>query len=489
MSDGPRYLAIDMGAESARAIVGHFEDGAVRMEELHRWPTRNAETHGVQYWDLLYIFSEIKHALREYGLKYGSELDGIGIDSWGVDFGILGESGQLLQNPVQYRDHRTDGLMEKAASIMGKEAIYAETGIAFLPFNTLYQLWAMQETAPEVLREGKTFLMMSDLLHYFLSGVALCEYTNASTTQLLNVNTRQWSEKIFDAFGLPLDIMPGVADPGTVLGPLDPDIAAEAGLGSPQIITPCTHDTASAVLAVPAQGDNWAYISCGTWSLMGAELAEPVATDAALANNFTNEGGHGGAIRFLKNIMGLWVLQEARAAWARQGQTYEYVDLTEMARSAEAFSTVLDIDDPAFYNPDNMLDAIAGHCRATKQQVPADVGATARAILEGLALRYAITLRQLEETTGRRFENIHMVGGGIRNDLLCQMASDAMDRPVIAGPIEGTALGNIMAQAIATGHVTGREEARRLIADATNLELFEPKDPGPWKSLVERFSQ
>lgn len=486
--DCTRYMAIDMGAESARAIVGHFEDGSLRLEEIHRWPSRNATVAGTEYWDLLFIFSEIKHALREYGLKYGSKLAGIGIDSWGVDFGVLGESGQLLQNPVRYRDHRTDGLMEKAKSVMTHEAIYEETGIAFMQFNTLYQLWAMQKSAPEVLREGRTFLMMSDMLHYFLSGVAKCEYTNASTGQLLNVHSRQWSNKIFEAFKLPRSMMPEIAEPGTILGPLTEEVAADVGLDRIPVITPCTHDTASAVLAVPATTADWAFISCGTWSLMGAELPSPVASEAALAANFTNEGGYGHTIRFLKNIMGLWVLQQARAAWARQGETYEYADLAERARASKPFATVLNIDDQGFYNPANMLDAVTEHCRATGQEPPADVGATVRAITEGLALRYAVTLRQMEQVTGRRFETIHMVGGGIQNELLCQLASDAMGRPVVAGPVEGTALGNIATQAMATGQLADHAAARSLIASITDLKVYEPGDGKPWQPLIEKFS-
>jgi rhamnulokinase len=484
-----RYVAIDMGAESARAMVGHFEGDQLRLEELHRWPSRNAAVQGTQYWDILFMFSEIQFALGEYAKTYGPELGGIGIDSWGVDYGILGETGQLLQNPVQYRDHRTDGLIAIVDKVMSREDIYGETGIAFLSLNTLYQLWAMQKTAPEVLNEGKTFLMMSDLLHYFLSGVAKAEYTNASTTQLVNVRTRQWSEKLFKAFGMPFHFMPEIVEPGTILGPLSEAVAKETGLSKDtRVITPCTHDTASAVLAIPAEGTNWAYISCGTWSLMGTELDEPIATKEALACNFTNEGGFDHTIRFLKNIMGLWVLQQTRAAWARRGEQYDYAELTERAREAKPFQTVLNIDENLFFNPDDMLDAIAQHCADTGQEIPDGVGATVRAIIEGLALCYAVTLRDLESVTARKFDTIHMVGGGIQNELLCQLASDAMGRPVVAGPTEGTAMGNIVTQAIATGRLTDRVAARKVIAASTPLKVYEPQNSGAWKELVDRFT-
>ena len=482
-----RFMAIDMGAESARANVGHIRKDAIEMEEIHRWSSRNTTVNGTRYWDVLYMFSEIKHALGKYAQRFGTELDGIGIDSWGVDFGILGKSGHLLQNPVHYRDHRTDGLIEKSSEILSREDLYAETGIAFMPFNSLYQLWALKNSAPELLREGRCFLMISDLLHYFLSGTAACEYTNASTTQLLDVRTRQWSERIFRDFDLPLDTMPEILEPGTVLGPLKEDICADTGVTRCDVITPCTHDTASAVLAVPAdESEDWAYISCGTWSLMGAELASPITDPTALAANFTNEGGQGNTIRFLKNIMGLWVLQGARASWAWRGENYNYAELTEMADSAAAFDVVLNIDDPIFFNPDDMLDAIAEHCTQTGQSPPKNVAATTRAILEGIALRYAVTLNDLERATKRSFTRIHMVGGGIKNELLCQMASDAMGRSVVAGPVEGTALGNIVSQAIGKGILHDRVAARRLIANSVTLKTYEPSSHDDWVRHVEK---
>jgi rhamnulokinase len=388
---------------------------------------------------------------------------------------------------VQYRDHRTDGLLEAARDVMPHETIYEKTGIAFLQFNTLYQLWALARSKSEVLRSAKTFLMMPDLVHYCLCGVAACEYTNASTTQLIGALSREWDPVLFEAFGLPRDIMPDIVPPGTVLGPLDADIAHAAGLNAPKVITPCTHDTASAVLAVPTTSTDSVYISCGTWSLMGAELDSPLTTPQAWAHNFTNEGGYANTIRFLKNIMGLWVFQQARASWAQRGQEFSYAELVAMAEEAPPFSVVLNIDDPIFFNPDDMLDAIDAHCRATGQTPPTDVATTARGILEGLALRYAVTLHELETVTGRAFSRIHLVGGGTQNSLLCQLASDATGRPLVAGPTEATALGNIVTQAIATGALPDHHAGRALIARVTDTQTYEPKTPETWEPLRERF--
>jgi rhamnulokinase len=481
-----RYVAIDMGAESARAMVGNIANGTIRLEELRRWPSRSMTVNGTAYWDVLFMFDEIKHALRQYAEQYGPTLAGIGVDSWGVDFGILGSSGQLLQNPVQYRDHRTDGLLDQASRVLPRDAIYRETGIAFLPFNTLYQLWAVKRSAPELLQNGGTFLMMPDLIHYFLSGVSRCEYTNASTTQLLNVESRQWSQKIFNAFDLPIQMMPEIVPPGTVLGSLLPQVTDETGVHHSNVVAPCTHDTGSAVLAIPATERDVAYISCGTWSLLGAELDAPCTIPAALACNFTNEGGYDGTIRFLKNLMGLWVLQQARESWKRRGESYEYAELAEMAKSAPAFTAIINIDKDEFLHPDDMLDAIAAECAATNQPVPGDVGTTVRVILESLAVRYADSLADLENVTGRKFDMVHLVGGGTRNELLCQWASDAMNRPVIAGPAECTAMGNILTQALGTGVIANRQEARKMVIAASELTVYEPADTARWKPYLKR---
>lgn len=484
MGSGHRYIAFDLGAESGRAIAGTFsESGALTLDELHRWPSRNTEAAGTRYWDVLYIFEEMKEALRAYANRFGGHADGIGVDTWGVDYGILGPSGQLLQNPVQYRDHRTDGMVEEAFKTVSRDAIYAETGIQFMQINTLYQLLALKRDAPEVLREGATLLLMGDLLHYFLSGKKCCEYTNASTSQLLDVKARTWSESLISSFGLPRTIFPNIVEPGTVLGPLLDGVVRETGVRAP-VIAPATHDTAAAVIAAPGEGEDWAYISCGTWSLIGVEAPTPITGAAALAANFTNEGGVGGTIRFLKNIMGLWVFQQARAAWRRRGEEYGYSELTAMASEATPFATVLNVDDPLFLNPADMLDAIARHCADTGQAPPAGPAATSRAIIEGLALRYAVKLAELERCTGRSLNRIHMIGGGIQNELLCQLTADATGRPVIAGPVEATAMGNLAIQHMAKGHLADREAVRRCIAAAAGLKSYEPLHQAAWRPIL-----
>lgn len=485
---GGRYLAFDLGAESSRAIVGTFQENTLSLEELHRFPSRNVVVGNTRYWDVLYFFGEFKEALFQYGLTYGPNLDGVGVDTWGVDFGLLGQSGQLLGNPVHYRDHRTDNILEKAFEVVAREALYERTGIQFMSLNSLYQLWALQKTMPEILREARTFLLMPDLFHYFLSGVRCSEYTIASTTQMLDVHRRQWSPSILNAFSIPIEIMPAIVSPGTILGPLTPAVALDAGLDpSTRVIAPCAHDTASAVAAVPAETGNWVYISCGTWSLMGCERREPITSGQACRCNFTNEGGIAGTIRFLKNIMGLWLLQECRAAWARRGDIFEYPVLTEMAQSAPAFGSIVDVDDPLFLNPADMPEAIAAHCRANGEKVPESVGATVRAVLEGLALQYAKTLDELEGVIGKRMDRVYMVGGGIRNELLCQFASNAMGLPIIAGPVEATAMGNLVAQAMATGRIADLQAGRMLVAASTALKTYEPKNAAAWRPIVDRF--
>ncbi|HIJ73725.1 MAG TPA: rhamnulokinase [Candidatus Hydrogenedentes bacterium] len=486
----PRYLAFDLGAESSRAIVGTFGPGEVVLEELHRFPSKSVLVGNTRYWDILYFFAEFKEALLKYAAKYGPNVEGIGVDTWGVDFGLIGPSGQLLSNPVHYRDHRTDGILDEAFEVVPRETLYQRTGIQFMPLNSLYQFWAARRTTPELLREARVFLLMPDLFHYFLTGIPCSEYTIASTTQMLDVHRRQWSASLFHAFGIPMNIAPRIIEPCTVIGPLDAALAQEAGLDpATRVIAPCAHDTASAVAAVPAEDRQWIYISCGTWSLMGAELPEPITSEKALKYNFTNEGGIRGTIRFLKNIMGLWVLQECRAAWAKRGETYDYAELTDRARGAEPFETLLDVDAPLFLNPDDMLDAIAEYCRATGQRAPRTVGGAVRAVLEGLALCYALTLEELEDTIGIAPERIHMVGGGTQNELLCQLASDATGRPVIAGPVEATAMGNLIAQAMATGRIADLSAARRLVAQSTQLTTYQPTNTAAWRPVLERFRQ
>jgi len=482
------FLAIDMGAESSRAEIARIEDGRIALTEIHRWPTRHTRVMETRYWNTLYIFGEVKEAMRR-AAQAAPDMTSLGICSWGVDFGILGPSGQLLQNPVQYRDRRTEGLLEASKEVMPHEEIYARTGIAFLQFNTLYQLWALHRDCPEVTAAADKLLLIPDLLHYFLTGVAKCEYTNASTSQMVRADTRDWDRDLVEAFGLPARCLPEILAPGTSIGRLLPAVREDTGLPNIDVRPPCTHDTGSAVLAIPAEETNWAYISCGTWSLMGAELDAPVLTPDARRFNFTNEGGYGGTYRFLKNIMGLWVLQETRAAWKRRGTELDYAEIMRQAEAAPAFQTLLDVDDPEFFSPEEMLDAIAAQCARTGEPVPEGVGPTARAILEAVALRYALTLRQLETVTGRSVSVVHLVGGGVNNTLLCQFAADAMNRRVVAGPTECTALGNVLAQALGAGVLPSVAEARSLVKRSVETTVYEPSEPEKWQERLMQLER
>lgn len=483
-----RYIAFDLGAESGRAILGTVADGKIQLDEIHRWLSRSTEINGTRHWDILYIFGEMLEALRICARDHVAEIDGMGVDTWGVDYGMISPSGVLAQNPVHYRDHRIDGVLEEAYEVVPREEIYARTGLQFMQINTLFQLFKDKDRVPEIFAEGHTMIMVADLLHYFLSGVAKAEYTLASTSQMIDVHKRSWDEDLIAKFGIPTHVLPEIVPPGTVLGPLLDSVAADTKIAGAQVIAPCTHDTASAVLAAPGEGDDWAYISCGTWSLLGLELDEPVADAAACEANITNEGGIGNTIRFLKNIMGLWVFQQARQAWLRDGQEYSYPELTKLAADAAPFQTIIDVDDTVLLNPPNMLEAIEDHCKRNDQPYPDTVGGVARSIIEGLAARYAITLKKLESCSGRTINRVHMIGGGIQNELLCQLAADAMNVEVVAGPVEATALGNIATQHIALGHVAGPAEARKMIMDSAETKVFAPQNHEAWKPVLAKLS-
>lgn len=487
--DAQRYIAYDLGAESGRAMLGKIQDGRIALSEIHRWPSRNVEVNGTRRWDILYIFSEMVEALRICARDHHAAIDGMGVDTWGVDYAMIAESGALVQNPIHYRDHRTDGVVERACEVVPREDIYARTGLQFMQINTLFQLYADHPRLPELFAPGNKLLMVADLLSYFLSGVAKSEYTLASTSQMMDVRKRTWDEDLMEKFGLPAHILPEIVPPATVLGPLTESLAADTGINGAKVIATCAHDTAAAVLAAPGEGDDWAYISCGTWSLMGLELDEPVTDARACDANITNEGGIGNTIRFLKNIMGLWVFQEARKAWQRDGQEFDYPELTAMAADAAPFQTMIDVDDPTFLNPPNMLEAIRDHCGRNGVPYPESVGGVARAIIEGLAARYAITLRKLEHCSGRSIKRVHMIGGGIQNVLLCQLAADAMNVEVIAGPVEATALGNIATQHIALGHIDGPAAARRMIVGSAETKTYTPHDSALWQPFLEKLSR
>src|ERR671919_1879975 len=483
MSEG--YLAVDLGGESGRVVLGRFDGGRVWLEEVHRFPNMPVRLPDGLHWDVLRILSEIKDGLAKAMRQ--EKIEGIGIDSWGVDFGLLDGEGALVSNPYHHRDARTEGMMEKAFGFVPKEEIYQTTGIQFLPINTLYQLLAMRGSP--LLEAAETMLLIPDLMNYWLTGEKACEYTNATTTQLLALEEGGWAGDLFEGMGLPSHILAHIVQPATQLGPLLPEVAEEVVAGPP-VFAVASHDTASAVVAVPAEGENFAYISSGTWSLVGVEIPEPVVTQEAMEANFTNEGGFGGRTRFLKNVMGLWLLQECRRIWAQEGQEYSYEDLTRHAEEAPASGPLVDPDHPSFLAPGDMPSRIRRFCEATDQRPPEEVGEVARCIFESLALKYQWVVAQAGEIAGQNLEVVHVVGGGSQNFLLCQLTADATRLPVLAGPVEATALGNVMVQAYARGYVGSLEEIRAVVRRSTDINRYTPGgDADEWDELRAKFSR
>jgi rhamnulokinase len=481
-----KLLAFDLGAESGRGVLGSFDGQRLQLEVIHRFPNGPVRTLDTMHWDVLRLYSEMTAALRRCAAERGG-IDALGVDTWGVDFVLLGRGGTLLGNPRHYRDPHTETVMEDAFRRVPRAEIFRQTGIQFMRFNTLYQLLAMQRDRSPLLDAAETLLFMPDLFHYFFTGIKVNEFTDATTSQLYDPAAKSWAYGLVRQFGLPARILGTIVPPGTVLGPLRQAVAAETGVSPVPVIAPASHDTGSAIAAVPAQGDSWAYLSSGTWSLLGAELNRPLLTDQALAYNFTNEGGVGGTIRLLKNIMGLWLVQECRRAWERNGKTFGYDELTRLAAAAPPFGSLVGPDDPSFLLPPNMPAALAEFCRRTGQPLPSDPGAVVRCALESLALRYRYVLSRLEELIGRRFEVIHVVGGGSQNELLCQFTADACDRAVLAGPAEATAVGNVLVQALGLGLVASLAEAREVVRRSFEVRTYTPRDRQAWDEAYERF--
>ena len=467
MSEG--YLAVDLGAESGRVVLGRFDGGRVWLEEVHRFPNMPVRLPDGLHWDVLRILCEIKAGLAKAMRQ--EKIEGIGIDSWGVDFGLLDGEGALVSNPYHHRDARTEGMMEKAFGLVPKEEIYQTTGIQFLPINTLYQLLAMRGSP--LLEAAETMLLIPDLMNYWLTGEKACEYTNATTTQLLDLEAGGWAGGLFEGMGLPSHILAPIVQPATQLGPLLPEVVEEVGAGPP-VFAVASHDTASAVVAVPAEGEDFAYISSGTWSLVGVELSGPVVTEEGLRANFTNEGGFGGKTRLLKNVMGLWLLQECRRQWAREGHEYSYEELARLAEDAPPAGPLVDPDHPTFLSPGDMPSRIRSFCEETGQGPPEEPAAVVRCVFESLA--------------GRAIGTVNVVGGGSQNSLLCQLTSDATRRPVLAGPVEATALGNLMVQAYAREHLSSLEEIREAVRRSVEVQEYEPQGgEDGWQEAYEKL--
>ncbi len=491
MAAQKRFLAFDLGASSGRGLAGILENGQLRLEELHRFPNGPTVVLGNMYWDALKLFQHLLDALAVYAKNYGKELSGIGLDTWGVDYGLLARDGSLLENPRHYRDSRTDGMVAKACTHAGgADAIFDATGIQFIQLNTLYQLYAMTTARSPLLEAADTLLMMPALFTYFLTGRKVNEFTDVTTTQMYDPRAGNWAYPLLQRLGIPTNILSAeIVPPGTVIGSLLPSVAETAGLGAVPVIASASHDTAAAVAAVPASGTDWAYLSSGTWSLLGLENPAPIINAQSLQYNLTNEGGVGGTYRFLKNICGLWLLQECKRIWDRAGTPVHYSELVQAAEQARPFTAVIEPNDALFLNPPDMPAAIVQFCQDSGQQPPATRGEIVRCALESLALTYRSVLEKMEHLRGKPVDVLHIVGGGVQNALLCQFAANATGKQVIAGPVEATAIGNIMMQAIATGDIASIQEGRELVKRSFEVKIYEPRETSRWDAEYQKFQK
>jgi len=479
------YLAFDFGAESGRAVLARSQSGILTTEELRRFPNEPVEYGGALHWDVARLWFEVRKVLASLDEV---ELAGIGVDAWGVDYALLGERGELLQKPYHYRDRRTEGVMEQVFQKVSREDIYRATGIQFMPINTLYQLFAEHRESPKVVAAANSLVTIPDLFNYWLTGNAVCEFTNATTTQMVDPVKRTWAKDLLQRLDLPADLPAPIVEPGSIVGTLLPAIARGSSLAGTTVIAPACHDTGSAVAAISAR-DQTAFLSSGTWSLVGTELDSPVITADALRLNFTNEGGVNGTTRLLKNVMGLWMLQGCRQCWMAQGRSYDYPELMELAAREPSFRHLVDPDDASFLRPMDMAIAVNDFCNRTHQPAPEEPGAYVRTILESLAFKYRLVLRSLEQLTGKRFQQIRVIGGGSKNRLLNQFTADATGKRVLAGPAEATALGNVAIQILATGNAGSLEEVRAIVDRSFSTEIFEPLDADKWDQHAERFEQ
>jgi len=483
-----RFIAFDLGAESGRSVVGTLDGDRLSLAETHRFANPMGRIAGHLHWNLLAQWEELKTGLRK-SCANADSIRGIGIDTWGVDFGLLGRGGTILGNPFMYRDARTDGIMEKAFARVPREEIFQATGIQFMQLNTLFQLCAMAWEKSPLLDCAETLLFMPDLFNFLFTGIARSEFSIATTSQMYDPRARKWASEMLSRLGIPTKILPEIIPSGTVLGEIRAEVAQECGAPRIPLIAPGCHDTASAVAAVPSENPNSCYISSGTWSLMGVEIDQPLINEKTLKYNYTNEGGVTGNFRLLKNIMGLWLVQECRRQFAAEGRDFDYEQLTELAREAHPHIAVIDPDHPPFLSPGKMRQKIREFCEKTSQTAPSTPGEFVRVCLESLALTYRRTLVGLEDILGRRITAIHIVGGGSRNELLNQMTADACGRTVIAGPVEATAIGNILVQAIGLGRIKSLADARDVVRASFEVQRYEPSESKSWEVAATRFAQ
>ncbi|MCA9919105.1 MAG: rhamnulokinase [Anaerolineales bacterium] len=469
-------LAVDLGAESGRVMAVEFDGRSLHLHELHRFPNTTVTVNGTLHWNFLRLWDDI-----QTGIAKGKALNpaSIGVDTWGVDFGLLDKQGNLIGNPVHYRDGRSTPMMSRAFNKLSKAEIFAQTGIQFMPINTLYQMLSLVESGSPQLQIADTFLTAPDLLNYWLTGTKVCEFSNATTTQLFNPTTGTWAIELMDKLGIPNHIFPEIVQPGTKLGSYD---------GIP-VIAPACHDTGSAVAAVPTQTADFAYISSGTWSLVGLEVPQPILTPEALAANVTNEGGVYGTYRLLKNVMGLWILQQCRATWAAAGQEYSYAELVQLAKKAEPLPAIFNPNDPIFLQPGDHPQHIRDLCQRTGQPVPQTVGAVVRSVLESLALAYREVLELVQTVSNQPVAALHIVGGGTQNQLLNQLTANATGLPVVTGPIEATVLGNALVQLITLGEIADLAQARQIVAGLAELQRYEPKETAVFNEAYGRYQK
>lgn len=480
------YVAFDLGASSGRAMLGTIKNDKLHLEEMHRFPNCMIRVMGHYHWDILNLFQHIKDGLAKT-IRAGHDVTSLGIDTWGVDFGFVGRGDVLLANPYAYRDIDSTEFVDKVTKIISRKELYKMTGIQFLPFNSLFQLYRLVTSNNPLVDAAENMLFTPDLLNFLLTGKRVSEYSIASTSQLLDPFQKTWKDELFEKLNLPRELMADIVPSGSEIGPLLHDIQDETDARDVTVIAPACHDTGSAVAAVPARGNDWAYLSSGTWSLIGIESMEPIINEQSMANNFTNEGGVNGTIRFLKNIAGLWLLQCLKSSWQQQGEDLSYDDMTRLASEAQPFKCHVDPDDERFIDPPDMPKAIADFCRETSQPIPETKGEYIRCSLESLALKYRACVESMNEMRDKPIEKLHIVGGGTQNELLNQLAADASGVPVVAGPVEATAIGNIMAQAMSRGEISSLEQGRELVGRSFKLKEYSPKETDCWDEVYAEF--
>ena len=480
-----KILSFDFGASSGRAMLAEYSDGKINMQEIHRFSNDTVIVNGTMYWDILRLFFEIKTGITKAVNSGG--FDAIGIDTWGVDFGLIDKRGKLIGNPVHYRDTRTEGMLEETFKTVSQDEIYSRTGIQCMRINTLYQLMYLKDHEPEQLENAEKLLMIPDLFAYMLTGEIKEEATIASTSNLFDPYKKDWDRELIKKLGLPEHIFADIIKPGEVYGMLSDEICEELGCEKVPVVAACGHDTASAVVATPSTTDDFVYISCGTWSLFGIESKDPILTAQAAELNFTNEGGYDGTIRFLKNIMGLWLIQESRRQWKREGDDVGFDQLEKEALGAEPFKCFIDVDDPAFETAGNLPKRVVEFCKRTGQYVPQNRGEIMRCIYQSLAMKYKHTFNKLAEMSNKEYHRINILGGGIKDKLLCQMASDACNVQVLAGPSEATVMGNVAVVLAALGELDGLSDIRSAVSNSTKLKEYTPKDSESWEKAYDDF--